>query len=139
MDFRMNPPNFSIKMDNCPICKDWCGPKSAAISKRRAANTAHVLASKKADEGIPGLEWEDVYAVYFPKIYQHEYKRNILLEREIELEESVKRNKNHPDVCEYHYENICWMEDGYHKKTMKELRKVYAETKWPKGAVKNVY
>lgn len=116
----------------CPICNDWCGPKSKEISHKRAARTAHELAMKKADEGIAGLEWQEVYALFYPKIYKHEYARNLELEREIELEASVKRNVTHPDVCDYHEENVMWMEDGTHAKTMKELRHKYATSKWPK-------
>lgn len=116
----------------CPICNDWCGPKSKEISHKRASKTAHVLAMKKADEGIAGLEWQEVYALFFPKIYKHELQRNLELEREIELEESVKRNAENPDVCDYHQENIGWMNDGFHKETMKDLRHKYATSKWPK-------
>lgn len=116
----------------CPICKDWMGPKSKEISRKRAARTAHTLASKKADEGLVGLEWEEVYSLFFPKIYRHEYQRNLELEQAIELEESVKRNGDHPDVCWYHLENVEWATDGFQKKYMKELRRNYAQTKWPK-------
>ena len=119
-------------LEKCPICKDWCGKRSAEISKKRASRTAHSLAEKKADEGIDGLVWEEVYAVYFPKIYKHEYERNLKLEREIELEESLKRNMDNRDVCYYHQENIGWIEDGTHAKTMKNLRTIYARSKWPK-------
>ena len=117
--------------NDCPVCKDWCGPKSKKISHKRASNTAHVLAMKKADEGIKGLEWTEVYGLFFPKIYKHEFERNLKLEREIELEESVKRNMHNRDVCAYHCENIGWMEDGLHEKTMKKLRRWYSESKWP--------
>lgn len=115
----------------CPICQDWCGPKSREISHKRASRTAHALAMVKADEGIVGLNWEEVYSAYFPKIYKHEFKRNIVLEREIELEKSVKRNKYHPDVCSYHQENIGWMNDP-EMNVMKDLRRNYAQSKWPK-------
>ena len=81
-------------MEKCPICADWCGPKSKEISRKKASKTAHELAEKEADIGIAVLEWEEVYALYFQKIYRHEYKRNLELEQEIELEESVKRNQN---------------------------------------------
>lgn len=118
-------------MEKCPICEDWCGPKSKEISRKRASKTAHELSEKKANEGIVGLDWEEVYALYFPKIYRHEYERNIKLEREIELEESVKRNENNPAVCDYHQENIGWMLDGTHKTSMKGLRRNYAQSKWP--------
>ena len=117
----------------CPLCKDWCGPKSKEISRKRASKTAHQLAEKKANEGIPGLDWEEVYALFFPKIYRHEYKRNLELEREIELEESIKRNEKNPNICCYHDENIMWMHDGTHKETMKRLRRNYAQSKWPKA------
>ena len=116
----------------CPICNDWCGPKSKEISHKRAARTAHELAMKKADEGIIGLEWVEVYGLFYPKIYKHEFERNLKLERELELDESVKRNEKHPDVCDYHGENIEWMNDGSHDKTMKELRHKYSTSKWPK-------
>lgn len=115
----------------CPICEDWCGPKSKEIAQKRAARTAHELAMKKANEGIAGLEWEEVYGVFFPKIFKHEFERNLKLERELELDESVKRNEKHPDVCDYHYENITWMNDGTHKKSMKDLWRRYHKSKWP--------
>lgn len=118
-------------MEKCPICKDWCGEKSKQISRKKASRTAHQLANKKADEGIEGLEWEEVYALFFPKIYRHEYQRNLALEREIELEESIKRNMKHPDVCDYHQENLGWYHDGTHKDCMKGLRRNYCQTKWP--------
>ena len=118
-------------MEKCPICADWCGPKSKEISRKKASKTAHELAEKEADIGIAVLEWEEVYALYFQKIYRHEYKRNLELEQEIELEESVKRNQNNPAVCDYHQENILWMRDGTHKKIMKRLRRKYAQSKWP--------
>jgi hypothetical protein len=116
----------------CPICNDWCGPKSKEISHKRATKTAHALAIQKATEGIKGLEWEEVYSLFFPKIYRHEYQRNLKLEQEIELEESVARNMNNPDVCSYHDEDIGWTHDGTHKESMKGLRREYAESKWPK-------
>lgn len=85
---------------------------------------------------MEGLEWEEVYTLFFPKIYRHEYERNLKLEREIELEESIKRNMNHPDVCGYHQENLGWYEDGSHAQSMKGVRKQYAESKWPKPLTK---
>lgn len=120
----------------CPICKDWCGPVSKAISKKRASRTAHILATNKADEGLVDeslakFDWEEVYALFFLQIYKHEYERNLILEREIELEESVKRHKDDPNVCSHHLENIEWMEDGFHKKVMKAVRRSYAKSKWP--------
>jgi len=45
----------------------------------------------------------------------------------------VKKNLNHPDVCDYHSENIGWYRDGTHKQSMKELRHWYANSKWPKS------
>lgn len=117
---------------NCPICTDWCGPGSAAIAKKRAARTAHELAAKKADEGLADIAWEEVYALYFPKIYKHEYERNLKFEREIELEASIKKNMKNPDVCAYHWESLMWYADGTHAKTMKGLRRWYASCKWPR-------
>lgn len=117
---------------SCPICEDWCNEKSEVISHKRASKTAHELAAKKASEGILGLEWEEVYIAYFPKIYRHEYKRNLDYEREVELEKSVKRNEHHPDVCGYHSENIGWARDNTHKGCMKSLRRRYARSKWPR-------
>lgn len=118
---------------SCPICEDWCGENSKKISRKRASRTAHDLATKKADTGMEGLEWEEVYTLFFPKIYRHEYERNLKLEREIELEESVKRNMNHPDVCSYHAENIMWHAEDPKGRLMKNLRKEYANSKWPKS------
>lgn len=116
---------------DCPLCKDWCGPNSEKISRKKASRTAHDLAAKMADKGIEGLEWEEVYALYFPKIYRHEYERNHHLERELELEASIVRNMKNLNVCSYHQETLAWYEDGSHKKTMKETRREYAQSKWP--------
>ena len=129
-DFWVSGDTYSFEM-TCPICEDWFNPRSEEISHKRASNTAHKLAEKKATEGLAGLEWEEVYAAYFPKIYRHEYKRNLEYEREVELKESVKRNENHPDVCGYHAENSGWMRDGSSKACMKSLRRKYDTSKWP--------
>lgn len=88
---------------------------------------------KKANEGMEGLEWEEVYAVFFPKIYRHEFKRNLDLESEIALENSIKKHQDSPDVCCYHAENIGWYHDGSHDECMKGTRKRYANSKWPKS------
>jgi len=86
---------------------------------------------KKADEGIVDLEWQEVYALFYPKIYKHEYRRNLELELQIELEESVRRNQDNPDVCGYHQEDIGWMDDPQ-MNVLKDLRRNYAASKWPK-------
>lgn len=119
-------------MEKCPICQDCYDVSPAEISKKRASRTAHDLAQKKANEGMEGLEWEEVYAVYFPKIYRHEYKRNLKLESEIALEKSIEKHQDNPKVCSYHYENVLWYYDGNHAKCMARTRKEYANTKWPK-------
>jgi hypothetical protein len=116
--------------DPCPICNDWRGPKSKKISHKRALRTAHELATSTADKGIAGLEWEEVYSLFFPKIYRHEYKRNLKLEEEIELEESIERNKENPNVCSYHQENIMWADDP-DMDCSKRIRQEYAQSKWP--------
>lgn len=134
MELFANTSFFFTKMsDKCPICNDCYGDgsKSKEISHKRASRTAHELAMTTADEGILGLEWEEVYSLFFPKIYRHEYKRNFRYEQEIELEESVKRNKEHPDVCSYHSENIMWANDP-DMNCSKGIRRDYANSKWPK-------
>lgn len=119
-------------MEKCPICNDWCGPNSMKIAQGRAAKTAHALAKDKADAGMAGLGWLDVYNVFFSKIYIHELKRNLALERELELEKSVEKNQNHPDVCGYHCENVGWFqEEKENAKTKNSKRKEYDASKWP--------
>lgn len=81
---------------------------------------------------MAGLNWLDVYNVFFPKIYIHELKRNLALEREIELEKSMEKNKDHPDICAYHCENFMWFDDKKrHAESKKEQQKDYDESKWP--------
>lgn len=119
-------------MEKCPICNqdetEW-----RRIAKSRAIKTAHSLAIKKADEGIEGLEWEEVYAIYFPKIFKHEHKRNLQYERELELDRLVKKYYYYPDpnICSYHQENLGWYGDGMHSKTLKRTCTEYSNTKWP--------
>ena len=126
--------------DPCPICEDIRVDTTAKkISHGRATKTAHALAIHKADEGIPGLEWTEVYGLFFPKIYKHELERNLKLERELVSEASVEKHKDHPDVCGYHSENVGWAEDGSHEKCMKSLRRWYGESKWPNSLERKYY
>jgi guanylate kinase len=62
-------------MEKCPICADWCGPKSKEISRKKASKTAHELAEKEADIGIAVLEWEEVYAGMYYGTLQAELER----------------------------------------------------------------
>ena len=117
-------------MEKCPICNqdetEW-----RRIAKARATKTAHALAIKKADEGIQGLEWEEVYALYFPKIFKHEHERNIRYEREAALDKLVRKYcyTRNPDICGYHSENLGWFAE--YGSPMKGVRKDYANSKWP--------
>lgn len=120
-------------MEKCPIC-NHDDSEMMRIVKARATRTAHALAIKKADEGIAGLEWEEVYAIYFPKIFKHEHKRNLRYEGELVLDKLVRKYYENPDpnICCYHEENVGWYADGSHDETMKKTRKDYADSKWPK-------
>lgn len=119
-------------MEKCPICHpvdvEW-----KRIARARAIKTSHILAIKKAEEGIEGLEWEEVYAVYFPKIFKHEHQRNLRYEEEVALDKLVRKYHVTPDpnICCYHQENLAWFGGDSYNKTMKKVRQKYATSKWP--------
>lgn len=122
-----------MSYDECLICEDIRESKSKVeeIARKRASRTAHQLASDQADVGFAGLEWLEVYGIFFPKIFKHEYDRNLKFERELEQERIVKWHQDHPGICGYHSESVGWLHDGFHAKCMKELRREYATSKWP--------
>jgi hypothetical protein len=118
--------------DKCPMCyaddREW-----KHLVKVRTTRTAHLLATERANKGIEGLEWEEVYALYFPKIFRHEYARNLRYEGELALDRLTRKYYANPDpnICCYHHENLGWFADGMHAKTMKAVRQDYAQSKWP--------
>ena len=122
---------YEEEQEKCPICNDIMSPRPKEIARKRASKTAHELAARKAWEGLEGLEWEEVYAMFFIKIYRHEYKRNLALENEIFLEASLNRHEDSKDICDYHCENYEFREMEWHKGSKERQEKEYAESKWP--------
>lgn len=124
--------------EKCPMCRDYqeCETRAKNTARKRASRTAHQLASIQAEVGYAGLDWLEIYGVFFPKIFKHEYERNFKFERDIEFEKNTILHEDDPNVCEYHWENVIWMHDGFHKKTMKEVRHKYATSKYGARKIK---
>lgn len=116
----------------CPMCKDLpkCEVRAKETARQRASRTAHKLATDQAEVGYAGLEWLEIYTLFFARIYKHEYERNLTFERAIENEKNTIRHQDDDNVCGYHWENVMWLHDGFHKDTMKEVRREYATSKY---------
>ena len=99
------------------------------ISQKRATRTAHVLATKECEMRSMDCRMQhvDLYTAMFRRIYEHEYRRNMYVERVrrnhlIRMSSSVWN-----DLCEYHSE----FDDDFCDRVMKQVEQEYARSKWP--------
>ena len=112
----------------CPTCT-MSDSEIIRISQKRATHTAHVLATKECEKNAKDsrIEHVDLYTTMFRRIYEHEYRRNMYVERErrnhlIRMSSSVWN-----DLCEYHGE----FDDDFCDRVMKQVEQEYAKSKWP--------
>ena len=96
------------------------------ISRRRAAQTAHVLAMEQADISDTRFTWIELYKLYFDRIYEHEYKRNEYVERE-RAEMRLRKEVGVGALCGYHGE----FDDKFVERVHRDLEAKYAKSKWP--------
>jgi len=99
-------------------------------SHKRAKRNAHEIASQIADKGLVHLSWCEIYTVYFPKIYDHEYKRSYNYEKYFAELVLFKNDKIRNDVCDYHWESILFLGGDFEKRLNAKIRKEFSESKW---------
>lgn len=111
----------------CPNCT-VTDVEIERISKKRASRTAHVLAMKECEKNPdPRFNYVDVYTTMFRRIYEHEYKRNMFVERERRTYNIRMSRTQWNDVCSYHAE----FDDDFCEEVMKKVEQEYAKSKWP--------
>lgn len=113
----------------CPVCKADKKENYEHIAIKRSMKTAHILATKEASKPDPRFNVLDVYTTMFRKIYEHEYTRNMHVEREraIHFSRIDGKNKNIP-ICDHHDE----FTDEFCNEVHRKVEGKYASCKWPK-------
>jgi hypothetical protein len=114
-----------------PVCAVCSGggdkPVQAAVEKK-SAKTAHILAMKQVEQkGSSEFSFVELYTIYFNRIYDHEYGRNLYYMRNKHEHEIYKSAVKTGHLCDYHGE----FSEAFNEQVMKDLDKEYAHNKWP--------
>ncbi len=113
---------------NCKVCKADVKDRYEPIAIKRSLKTAHILALKETAKPDSRFDILDVYTTMFRKIYQHEYTRNMYVERQRAIHFSrIMAKKEGLPVC-YHHDEF---DDAFCNKVHKKVETEYASCKWP--------
>ncbi len=108
---------------HCVICKsDARIPDGRAWD--RAMRAAHMLAAKESRRPDTRFTRIEVYMMMFRKIFDHEFVRNKIVERE---RFHYKLRAPGATLCDYCGE----FDDAFCKMVMKEVEREYSISKWP--------
>ena len=121
---------------SCPTCT-VTDTEIERISKKRATRTAHLLAVKECEKKSSDarMEYVDLYTTMFRRIYEHEYKRNMFVERQ-RRDYAIRMSRSQwNDLCDYHAE----FDDDFCERVMRDVEKEYAKSKWPNKLPRWVY
>ena len=113
-----------VREEDCIICKNQKTGDAERIARARAATTAHALAMKESEAGDSRFSFLELYGIYFPKIYTHEYKREHTMERE--RQEHILYFSGNGPICYYHSE----FDDDFVLECYKKTEQEYAESAW---------
>lgn len=121
---------YSLYDDNfCSVCHASKTKNYEQIAINRSAKTAHVLALKEASKPDDRFTFIELYTTLFRKIYDHEYIRNMHIEKERgirQVSEDCVRYGVY--MCYDHHE---YYSDYTYVDPLKEAEKAYASCKWP--------
>jgi hypothetical protein len=116
----------------CDICDEKEPDSVKKLAHIRSNEFAHKYASLEADKmDKTHASWVEWYVIFYRKIYDHEFQRNILYEREKFHDVMYRKYRNSSRICCYHSENIEWLDDGTHDRVQKEFREEYEQSCWP--------
>ena len=120
-------PMNDVTEDICDGCKYEETKAFERIAQQRAAARAHTLAMKEArscEEKDTRFSFLELYGLFFPKIYTHEYKREWTMERE--RQQLAIRLNPASKLCDYHGE----FTDDFCIEVYKKVKQDYARGKW---------
>lgn len=113
---------------DCLVCKNGGDKPVLKAVERRSAKTAHELAMKEAEKkASKDFSFVELYTIYFKRIYDHEYSRNLYYMRNKHEHEIYKKALKTQELCYYHGE----FDPGFNEKCMKGLDAKYSKCKWP--------
>lgn len=125
-------------MEPCYFCKnlDEAEAKIHTDSTAASSTAASKAAKERADsEAKEGVQWIDVYMMYYRAAFEHEYRRRSYMKREEVMNKLLETRPPHEDVCYYHSENVAWYNGSDksvdHNACQKELRIKFEKSKWP--------
>ena len=112
----------------CAVCSGGGDKPVLAAVEKKSAQTAHVLAMKEVEKKRGGeFSFVELYSIYFKRIYDHEYSRNLYYMRNKHEHELYKSAVKTGNLCDYHGE----FDEAFNEQCMKDLDKKYARNKWP--------
>lgn len=87
---------------------------------------AHTLAMKESEKEDERFSFLELYGLYFRKIYQHEYSREWVMEREKNNLDLKLAPENARKLCSYHGE----FDDAYSLEVFEKTKQEYNEGGW---------
>ena len=127
MNLQESSDEFSVISGNsCIICTRLADGTLETIAQTCSAKISHELALQEAKKGDPRFTFQELYVLFFSKIYEHEYNRRLTIERE-RLQIKLRfESENRDKLCSYHSE----FSDGFVLQCHKGAEKDYATSKW---------
>jgi len=112
--------------ETCPCCKYGYTKKAEKVAHKRASQRAHNLAMKEAESEDARFTFLELYGMFFPRIYKHEYDRELDFEREKQQLNIQLKPENADRLCSYHGE----FTNTYNIDIFKEVKIKYDKGKW---------
>jgi hypothetical protein len=112
----------------CAVCANGGDKPVLQAVEKKSAQTAHVLAMKEVQKKREGeFTFVELYSIYFNRIYEHEYSRNLYYMRNKHEHELYKSAVKTGNLCYYHGE----FSEAFNEQVMKDLDKEYTHNEWP--------
>jgi len=113
----------------CPCCEYLDSNAAAHVAHKRASQRAHTLAMKEVENCDAKFFFLELYGIFFPRIYKHEYDRELHFEREKQQLTLQLKPENADKLCCYHGE----FTNAYNTEIFKEVKQLYDIGKWKLG------
>jgi hypothetical protein len=107
----------------CAVCANGGDKPVQEAVEKKSAQTAHMLAMKQVEtKRSSEFSFVELYSIYFKRIYEHEYNRNLYYMRNKHEHEIYKSAVKTGHLCEHHGE----FSEAFNEQVMKDLDKEYA-------------